>query len=114
MLLLAWVADLQQNEPGSGNRAAPSQSDMSCSRAGVKDLLAGEQQAAVTVALEGLLDSRGAGAADAQDFATYDPKVPTPCPLLAAACSCLWLLAAAWSCLRLPRMLHVQPSVHVP
>ena len=48
---------------------------MRCVGAGVKDLLAGEQQAAVTVALEGLLDSRGAGAADAQDFATYDPKV---------------------------------------
>ena len=48
---------------------------MLCTGAGVKDLLAGEQQAAVTVALEGLLDTRGAGAADAQDFSTYDPKV---------------------------------------
>lgn len=38
---------------------------------GVKNLLAGEQQAAVTVAVEALMDAKP----EAEAFATFDPKV---------------------------------------
>jgi sec1 family domain-containing protein 1 len=41
--------------------------------AGVKNLLAGEQQAAVTVAVEALMDNKQG--AEMDGFATYDPKV---------------------------------------
>jgi hypothetical protein len=41
---------------------------------GVKVLLAGEQQAAVTVAVEGLMDGRPAP--DLDTFLTFDPKAP--------------------------------------
>jgi len=41
--------------------------------AGVKNMLAGEQQAAVTVAVEGLMEARPVPELEA--FATYDPKV---------------------------------------
>ena len=44
--------------------------------AGVKDLLAGEQQTAVTVAMEGLMDAKPAPELEA--FATFDPRV-RPC-----------------------------------
>jgi hypothetical protein len=37
----------------------------------VKNLLAGEQQAAVTVAVEALMDAKP----EAESFATFDPKV---------------------------------------
>lgn len=40
---------------------------------GVKDLLAGEQQAAVTVAVEGLMDAKPAP--ELESFATFDPRV---------------------------------------
>lgn len=40
---------------------------------GVKVLLAGEQQAAVTVAVEGLMD--GKPLPDLESFLTFDPKV---------------------------------------
>ena len=43
------------------------------SLAGVKNLLAGEQQAAVTVAMEALMDGRPSPDTDA--YATFDPKV---------------------------------------
>ena len=39
--------------------------------AGVKNLLAGEQQAAVTVAVEALMDNKP----EAENFAVLDPKV---------------------------------------
>ena len=42
--------------------------------AGVKVLLAGEQQAAVTVAVEGLMDAKPSPELDS--FLTFDPKVP--------------------------------------
>ena len=42
-------------------------------RAGVKVLLAGEQQAAVTVAVEGLMD--GKPLPELESFLTLDPKV---------------------------------------
>ena len=41
--------------------------------AGVKVLLAGEQQAAVTVAVEGLMDAKPSPELDS--FLTFDPKV---------------------------------------
>jgi spore germination cell wall hydrolase CwlJ-like protein len=41
---------------------------------GVKNLLAGEQQAAVTVAVEALMDAKP----EAEAFATFDPKVACP------------------------------------
>lgn len=41
--------------------------------AGVKNMLAGEQQAAVTVAVEGLMDAKPIPELEA--FATFDPKV---------------------------------------
>ena len=41
--------------------------------AGVKSLLAGQQQAAVTVAVEGLMDAKAN--ADPEAFVTFDPKV---------------------------------------
>ena len=41
--------------------------------AGVKSLLAGHQQAAVTVAVEGLMDAKAS--AEADSFITFDPKV---------------------------------------
>ncbi len=41
--------------------------------AGVKSLLAGNQQAAVTVAVEGLMDAKAN--AEADSFVTFDPKV---------------------------------------
>ncbi|KAL3150976.1 hypothetical protein ABBQ32_000716 [Trebouxia sp. C0010 RCD-2024] len=41
--------------------------------AGVKNLLAGNQQAAVTVAVEGLMDAKAS--ADPDAFITFDPKV---------------------------------------
>lgn len=41
--------------------------------AGVKSLLAGNQQAAVTVAVEGLMDAKAN--AEADSFITFDPKV---------------------------------------
>ncbi len=41
--------------------------------AGVKSLLAGNQQAAVTVAVEGLMDAKAN--AEADSFVTIDPKV---------------------------------------
>ncbi len=51
--------------------------------AGVKNLLAGEQQAAVTVAVEALMDNKP----EAENFAVLDPKVrPEPA-------SCMRLLA---------------------
>ena len=40
---------------------------------GVKNLLAGQQQAAVTVAVEGLMDAKAN--ADPDAFMTFDPKV---------------------------------------
>lgn len=40
---------------------------------GVKSLLAGQQQAAVTVAVEGLMDAKAN--ADPDAFITFDPKV---------------------------------------
>ena len=43
-----------------------------CPGAGVKNLLAGEQQAAVTVAVEALMDNKPEAEAN---FATLDPKV---------------------------------------
>ena len=43
---------------------------------GVKVLLAGEQQAAVTVAVEGLMD--GKPLPELESFLTLDPKVPPP------------------------------------
>lgn len=43
--------------------------------AGVKVLLAGEQQAAVTVAVEGLMDSKPLP--ELESYCTFDPKV---CP----------------------------------
>lgn len=43
--------------------------------AGVKVLLAGEQQAAVTVAVEGLMDAKPSPELDS--FLTFDPKVPS-------------------------------------
>ena len=44
-----------------------------CMHAGVKSLLAGNQQAAVTVAVEGLMDAKAN--AEADSFITFDPKV---------------------------------------
>jgi hypothetical protein len=44
---------------------------------GVKNLLAGEQQAAVTVAVEGLMDAKPSP--DLDNFATFDPKVCAIC-----------------------------------
>ena len=41
--------------------------------AGMKNILAGEQQAAVTVAVEGLMEARPAP--ELESFAYYDPKV---------------------------------------
>ena len=52
---------------------------MNLSCTGVKVLLAGEQQAAVTVAVEGLMD--GKPLPELESFLTLDPKVPSP-PLL--------------------------------
>jgi len=49
---------------------------VSCVRAGVKVLLAGEQQAAVTVAVEGLMD--GKPLPELESFLTLDPKVTFP------------------------------------
>jgi len=43
---------------------------LSTFHAGVKNLLAGEQQAAVTVAVEALMDAKP----EADAFATFDPK----------------------------------------
>ena len=45
---------------------------------GVKNLLAGEQQAAVTVAVEALMDAKP----EAEAFATFDPKVDLRLPAL--------------------------------
>ena len=56
-------------------------------------MLAGQQQAAVTVAVEGLMDAKAAPESDA--FLTFDPKVCMPhswCHLTLAAasrCRCL-------------------------
>ena len=44
-----------------------------CLPTGVKNLLAGEQQAAVTVAVEALMDGRQTQEADT--YAVFDPKV---------------------------------------
>ena len=41
----------------------------------MKNLLAGEQQAAVTVAVEALMDAKP----EAEAFATFDPKVTRAC-----------------------------------
>ena len=49
-------------------------------RAGVKNMLAGEQQAAVTVAVEGLMEARPVPELEA--FATYDPKVGPSVPIM--------------------------------
>ncbi len=44
-----------------------------CMLVGVKSLLAGNQQAAVTVAVEGLMDAKAN--AEADSFISFDPKV---------------------------------------
>ena len=49
--------------------------------AGVKVLLAGEQQAAVTVAVEALMDGKPSPELDS--FATFDPKARRPMPAFA-------------------------------
>ena len=48
---------------------------------GVKNMLAGEQQAAVTVAVEGLMEARAMP--ELESFATFDPRVSdlTTCAL---------------------------------
>ena len=46
---------------------------MTCNVSGVKSLLAGNQQAAVTVAVEGLMDAKAS--AEPDSFITLDPKV---------------------------------------
>ena len=51
--------------------SAPSHIPSSRTIAGVKNLLAGEQQAAVTVAVEALMDNKP----EAENFAVLDPKV---------------------------------------
>lgn len=53
--------------------------------AGVKNLLAGSQQAAVTVAVEGLMDAKAS--ADPDAFITFDPKVCLPCMRPGLCCS---------------------------
>ncbi len=64
--------------------------------AGVKNLLAGEQQAAVTVAMEALMDGRPSPDTDA--YATFDPKVKPaaadadPAGQEAALTWCQWLV----------------------
>ena len=71
---------------------------------GVKNLLAGNQQAAVTVAVEGLMDAKAN--ADLDAFITFDPKVnclPSAIFVLLAACftaiaqlhSCLWIFCVS-------------------
>lgn len=47
--------------------------------AGVKSLIAGEQQAAVTVAVEGLMEARPVP--ELESFATFDPRVINPLPI---------------------------------
>ncbi len=49
----------------------------------MKNLLAGEQQAAVTVAVEALMDNKP----EAENFAVLDPKVR------AEPASCAWLMS---------------------
>ncbi len=53
--------------------------------AGVKNMLAGEQQAAVTVAVEGLMDAKPIPELEA--FATFDPKV-SPNSAIKTWCTC--------------------------
>ena len=53
--------------------------------AGVKNMLAGEQQAAVTVAVEGLMEARPVPELEA--FATYDPKVDASLVCIASTSS---------------------------
>lgn len=54
----------------------------------MKNLLAGEQQAAVTVAMEALMDGRPSPDTDA--YATFDPKVFVFPPPAAAAAAVSW------------------------
>lgn len=54
-------------------RTAPCKIIRLLGSAGVKNMLAGEQQAAVTVAVEGLMDAKPIPELEA--FATFDPKV---------------------------------------
>ena len=59
------------------NCSSESEMSIMCSSCtGVKVLLAGEQQAAVTVAVEGLMD--GKPLPELESFLTLDPKVPAP------------------------------------
>lgn len=63
-------------------KATFSASELPC--AGVKSLLAGQQQAAVTVAVEGLMDAKAGPDSDA--FLTFDPKVCMYKSLLLGTC----------------------------
>lgn len=51
----------------------------------MKDLLAGEQQAAVTVAVEALMDAKP----EAESFATFDPKVCLQAMKAPPSCGCI-------------------------
>jgi hypothetical protein len=69
-------------------------------------MLAGEQQAAVTVAVEGLMEARPVPELEA--FATYDPKVPLT-KLVGRACL-LVLLCRANSINFFHDFCHILPS----
>ena len=78
--------------------------------AGVKVLLAGEQQAAVTVAVEGLMD--GKPLPDLESFLTFDPKVGKLADLAQHATCSAAGFPASWcaSCCR--HTLTPDPSRH--
>ena len=76
MCLLPSTAELFMVEECCTCSSQTGKSTMSLSCTGVKVLLAGEQQAAVTVAVEGLMD--GKPLPELESFLTLDPKVLPP------------------------------------
>lgn len=69
---------------------------------GVKNMLAGEQQAAVTVAVEGLMEAKPIPELEA--FATFDPKVAWP-PFFPE------MLKSMVSCLSIDCLLYLDMAV---